>query len=204
DLGRSVRCGRTQWTLVGRRQVGARLPVYRDRHPLVQNRVVAHLGGGWRRGEVAGVHGVADSAVGLVEVDQLTAVGELDRRAFHCPDASTTTSSPTRSLSCARASPLRPESVMSTSASSRGAIVAMPTVSHLVWSAMTTRRRAAATRSRLVPASIRFGVVKPVRALIPCTPRKSTSTLSEPIAASATGPASASDGVRMPPVRTTV
>ena len=69
------------------------------------------------------------------------------------------------------------------------------------------RRRAAldaATSARSVSASSRFGVVKPASALMPWTPRKSTSRCSERIAVDATGPTSASDGVRTPPVSTTV
>ncbi len=47
-------------------------------------------------------------------------------------------------------------------------------------------------------------MVNPARTLIPCTPRKSVSTCSRRIAATATGPTSASEGVRTPPVSTTV
>ena len=83
-------------------------------------------------------------------------------------------------------------------------MVEMPTSSHLVWSATTTSRRAALTSARSVSASMRFGVVKPAWVLIPCTPMNSMSTFSERIALTANGPTSASDGVRMPPVSTTV
>src|SRR5437764_541842 len=113
------------------------------------------------------------------------------------------TSSPTSLASASRALPDRPESVISMCASCRPAIVEMPTSSHLVWSATTISRRAALTSARSVSASIRLGVVKPACVLIPCTPMNSMSTLSERIALTANGPTSASDGVRIPPVRTT-
>ena len=61
-----------------------------------------------------------------------------------------------------------------------------------------------ATMARLVSASIMFGVVKPAVGLMPWTPRNSTSTFSPRSAVTATGPTSVSDGVRMPPVTTTV
>ena len=93
---------------------------------------------------------------------------------------------------------------MTTSASSSGAIVLMPTTPHLVWSATTARRRPDAASARLVSASSRLGLVKPVRSSMPCTPRKTMSRFSERRAATATGPTSASDGVRTPPVSTTV
>ena len=65
-------------------------------------------------------------------------------------------------------------------------------------------RRAVAMSARLVAASMRFGVVRPATWSMPCTPRMSVSTCSERNVASATGPASASEGVRTPPVRTTL
>ena len=66
--------------------------------------------------------------------------------------------------------------------SSRPAIRLRPRTPHFVWSATTTSRSDAATSARSVSASSRFGVVKPASALIPCTPRKSTSRCSERIA----------------------
>ena len=53
--------------------------------------------------------------------------------------------------------------MISTSACSRRTIVLRPTTPHLVWSATTTRRRAASIRARSVSASSRFGVVNPDR-----------------------------------------
>ena len=96
-----------------------------------------------------------------------------------------------------------PSSVIRTSTSDSGQIAESPTVSHFVWSASTIRCRAASTSARSVSASMKFGVVRPRFALIPCTPRKTWSTLSERIAATANGPTSASEGVRIPPVRIT-
>ncbi|CAM5366837.1 hypothetical protein SHIRM173S_01432 [Streptomyces hirsutus] len=87
---------------------------------------------------------------------------------------------------------------------SREANELRPTVPHLVWSATTTTRRADCTRRRFVSASARFGVDSPASIDIPCTPRNSRSKWSTAIAWSATGPTSESDGVRTPPVRTTV
>ena len=60
------------------------------------------------------------------------------------------------------------------------------------------------TNCRLVSASARLGVDSPASTEMPCTPRNSTSKWSERIARSATGPTSESDGVRTPPVSTTV
>ncbi|MCB5280756.1 hypothetical protein BJQ89_00481 [Arthrobacter sp. ES1] len=93
---------------------------------------------------------------------------------------------------------------MSSSASSRLAIVLIPRVPHFVWSASTTTRRAALTKALSVSASRTFGVVNPASASTPWTPRNSTSRcscLSEEVAS---GPTSASEGVRSPPVRITV
>ena len=75
---------------------------------------------------------------------------------------------------------------------------------HLVWSASTTSLRPASTSARSVSLSVRFGVVKPGPSAIPCTPRKTTSRCSDRRLCTATGPTSASDGVRTPPVSTTV
>ena len=63
------------------------------------------------------------------------------------------------------------------------------------------RRRRARGSSRPRAGS---GVVKPASTVMPCTPMKSRSTWSERIAVTAIGPTSASDGVRTPPVSTTV
>ena len=57
--------------------------------------------------------------------------------------------------------------------------------------------------ARLVSASSRLGVLKPARTSMPCTPMKKASTCRLRSADTATGPTSASDGVRSPPVRTT-
>ena len=75
---------------------------------------------------------------------------------------------------------------------------------HLLWSASTTRCSVAVTKARLVSASIRLGVVKPARLLIPCTPMNTMSRCNERSAPAATGPTRASEGVRTPPVSTTV
>ena len=83
-------------------------------------------------------------------------------------------------------------------------MVDSPTTPHLLWSAQTTTRRAQATRARSVSASTRLGVVRPARSSMPWTPRKSVSTCRLRRAATATGPTSAFDGVRTPPVRMTV
>ena len=72
-----------------------------------------------------------------------------------------------------------------------------PRTPHLVWSATTTTRPAEATSASSVSASSRFGVVNPASALMPCTPMKSTSTWSERSVVTATGPTSASEGVRI-------
>src|SRR6266536_3203935 len=116
---------------------------------------------------------------------------------------STRISSPTRPVSASRASGSRPESVISTDASSSEAIVDSPTTPHLVWSASTTSRRVAATIARLVSASTRFGEVKPAPGSMPWTPMNRQSTCSDWMVCTATGPTSASEGVRTPPTRTT-
>src|SRR5205823_4046776 len=159
-----VHSGRTQWTVAGGREEGAGLPVRGDRHPLVDERVVAQLPGGRPGRQVAPVDPVAYRVVPLVEVDQLPPVSELHRGPLHhahshsTGPASAMISSSTDNPSSARASSDRPESVTTTCASLSAAIVAMPIMSHFVWSARTTRRRAAATSARLVSASDRFGV----------------------------------------------
>ena len=94
-------------------------------------------------------------------------------------------------------------SVTSTSTSSRVAKEARLTTPHLVWSARTTTRRATLMSERLVSASARFGVVSPTSASIPVHPMNSVSKCSDLIVRSATGPTSASEPLRMPPVRTT-
>src|SRR5690606_21437309 len=152
---------------------GARLPVHGDSHPLVGQRVQAQLRRGRWRGQLAPVRLVPDGVVAFVEVDQLPAVGQRDRGALHLAipssvvvaarpapaEAGTTTSSPTRSASACRASEGSRSSVTSRWAAESSTIEEMPTVPHLVWSASTTSRSAAATRARSVSASIRFGVV---------------------------------------------
>jgi len=52
--------------------------------------------------------------------------------------------------------------------------------------------------------SAAFGVVSPARSSIPCTPMITMSTCSDRMACTATGPTRPSEGVRRPPVRTTV
>ena len=79
-----------------------------------------------------------------------------------------------------------------------------PTTPHFELSATTATRRALATSARFVSASARFGVVNPASASMPCTPISSQSTCSRRSAATDNGPTSASDGVRSPPVRTTI
>src|SRR6266508_2984288 len=116
---------------------------------------------------------------------------------------STRISSPTRPVSASRASGSRPESVISTDASSSEAIVDSPTTPHLVWSASTTSRRVAATIARLVSASTRFGEVKPAPGSMPWTPMNRQSTCSDWMVCTSTGPTSASEVVRTPPTRTT-
>ena len=81
---------------------------------------------------------------------------------------------------------------------------ASPTTFHLEWSATTTTRRALATSAWFVSASTRFGVVTPNRSSMPCTPRTRVSTCRSASARTATGPTRALDGVRVPPVSTTV
>ena len=82
DLAGVVRGGRAQRALVGRRQEGAGLPVRGDRHPLVDQRVVAAAGRSAAGAAAAGrPDGAAVGVVPLVEVDQLAAVGQPDR----CP-----------------------------------------------------------------------------------------------------------------------
>ena len=56
---------------------------------------------------------------------------------------------------------------------------------------------------RLVSASARFGVVRPTSASIPVQPMNSVSKCSDRIVRSATGPTSASEVARMPPVTST-
>ena len=82
-------------------------------------------------------------------------------------------------------------------------MVLTPMTPHLVWSATTTSRRPASTSARSVSASSMLGVVKPARGSMPWTPMSTRSTLTVRRAATANGPASASDGVRTPPVRMT-
>jgi hypothetical protein len=96
------------------------------------------------------------------------------------------------------------ESVTQVSTSASSAKVESPTTPHLVWSATTTTRRAEDTKLRLVSASARFGVESPASGASPWVPRNSRSKWSERIARSAIGPTSESEGVRTPPVSTTV
>ena len=56
---------------------------------------------------------------------------------------------------------------------------------------------------RLVSDSARFGVVSPASVSMPWQPRNSVSKWSDRTVRSATGPTSASEGVRIPPVRMT-
>ena len=56
---------------------------------------------------------------------------------------------------------------------------------------------------RLVSDSARFGVVSPASGSMPWQPRNSVSKCSDRTVRSATGPTRASDGVRIPPVKTT-
>src|SRR5947209_4462614 len=181
-----------------------------DGHPLVDQRVVAQFAGRRLGRQVPAVDLVAYGVVPLVEVDQFPPVGELDGGPLHhahsrsAAPTSVMISSSTLRPSSARASSGSPESVTTTCASLRPAMVAIPIMSHFVWSASTTSRRAAATSARLVSASDRLGVEYPALALIPCTPRNSRSRLIRAAASCATGPTRASDGVRVPPVSTTV
>ncbi len=92
----------------------------------------------------------------------------------------------------------------STCASLSSAIRLSPRTPHFVWSTTTASCSAVSIIALLVSASSRFGVVKPESTAIPCTPMKSMSTCSERSAVTAIGPTSASDGVRTPPISTTV
>ncbi len=51
-----------------------------------------------------------------------------------------------------------------------------PTTPHFEESVSTTRRRPLRIMARFVSASSRFGVLKPARSSMPCTPRKTAST----------------------------
>src|SRR6185312_2263488 len=86
DLGGPARAGRVEGALVGRRQEGAGLPVGGDGDPLAEQGVVAKLGPGGDRREVAGVDGVARHGA-VVEVEDLPAVGEATTGLDHVPDA---------------------------------------------------------------------------------------------------------------------
>src|SRR5690606_8427605 len=194
---------RAERALVGRRQERPGLPVTGDRDPLLRQRVVAQLRRRRPGVERPLVDRAAVGAVVAVEVDDVPAVGQLGDGSLHAAP-SVMINSPALSASSLRASSGSPASLITTSASDSSAMVLMPTVFHLVWSAGTTSRLAAAISSRSVSDSSRFGVVNPARTLMPCTPRKSVSTCRRRIAATATGPTSASEGVRTPPVGTTV
>ncbi len=112
-----------------------------------------------------------------------------------------TTSCSTRSWTRARSSSASPASVTRTSTSANVAKTRRPVVCHFVWSARTTVRPADSMSARFVAASSRFGVVSPISGSTPCAPTNARSTRSPDSAASASGPTSASDGVRLPPVR---
>jgi hypothetical protein len=78
-----------------------------------------------------------------------------------------------------------------------------PTTPHLLESAHTIRRRERSIIARLVSDSSRLGVLNPARTSMPCTPMKNASTWRLRRDDTATGPTSASDGVRRPPVSST-
>ena len=98
-------------------------------------------GGGWR--DAGSVAGAGDAA----------AAGAVGAGAI--------TSWPTCWLTVRRAVGSRSASVTRTSTWSSVAMVDSPTMPHLLWSATTSTRRAAAMRARLVSASTRLGVVRP-------------------------------------------
>ena len=81
DLGRVRRRLRRQGVEVRRRQEGAVLPRRGDRHPVAGEHVLAHgrgRGPGVERALIDGAH-LAERRAGVVEVDQLAAVGEARR-----------------------------------------------------------------------------------------------------------------------------
>src|SRR6185503_14891260 len=124
--------------------------------PLVGEGIAAQLRRGRRLGQVALVDRRAYPVVGLVEIDQLAAVGQADGAALHVHAPAAMISSPTAPASTSRPASGRPSSVTKACASVRAAIVAMPTVSHFVLSATTTSRAVAAISARSVSASSRF------------------------------------------------
>ena len=83
------------------------------------------------------------------------------------------------------------------------AMLLSPTTPHLLESTQTISRRERSIMARLVSDSRRLGVLKPARTSIPCTPMKKASTWRLRSDDTATGPTSASDGVRSPPVSST-
>src|SRR5690606_37820793 len=214
DLGRPVRGGRAERAGVAGRQVGAALAVRGHHHPLAQQRVEPGLRRGLVRRQAARDRGRFRPALRLVEVDDLAPVRQARRRPSHLPVRSTSsapppaasaiTSSPTCSASTSRAAASSPASLTSTSHRSSGAMVLIPTVPHLVWSAATISEREASTSARFISASIRLGVVNPARSCMPCTPSSSRSRWRSCTERSAIGPTRASEGVRNPPVSATV
>jgi hypothetical protein len=86
DLGGAARPGGAQRALVGRGQERAGLPVRGDDHPLVEQRIVAQLGTGADRRQVAGVLRVVRAELPvLVEVEDLPAIGQPATRPDHAP-----------------------------------------------------------------------------------------------------------------------
>src|SRR6185312_6558139 len=203
DLRRlPARQGGVQRAVVGGRHVRAVLAVRGDRHPLAGEHVEPHGGAVGHVREVARVRQHLALGRDVVEVEELTSVGHRRRCLLHAHAASTTR--PQLLSSTCRASGWSPPSLTTTSTSLNEAIVLNPTTPHLELSATTATRRALATSARFVSASARFGVVNPASASMPCTPISSQSTCSRRSAATDNGPTSASDGVRSPPVRTTI
>ena len=165
-------------------------------------------GGGRSRRSTASRYGV----VVLVEVDELAAVGEPVTGRLHVPvgssgaSTSATISSPTSSaIRLAGLVAGRPSSVTSTSASRRAGDRAEPDRAPLgvVGEHHQPARGADQRAVGLGLHQVRGGEAG-ARSSIPCTPRNSMSTCSARSAATATGPTSASEGVRIPPVSTTV
>ncbi len=87
DLGEPVSVGGAERALVGRRAVGAVLPVRGDGHPFALGLVEAGLGGAVHRfeGAAVGVSGArfAGSVPGVV-VDELAAVRQGHHGLLHC------------------------------------------------------------------------------------------------------------------------
>ncbi|CAM5275042.1 hypothetical protein SGRIM128S_07617 [Streptomyces griseomycini] len=83
DLAQAVARGGAQGALVGRRVIGAALPVRGDGDAVTQERVAADLGGGDGGVQRAAVDRVAHDVVTQVVVDDLATVGQPGRGLLH-------------------------------------------------------------------------------------------------------------------------